>query len=69
MIELNSCRPPLPVPPGYRGPIWLSDTGRMVWWTGRVAIGLRHERAWNDPLPVQWVQRLMMLCPSARGLA
>jgi hypothetical protein len=35
--------PPVPVPPGHRGPVMLPGTGRMVWWTGRVAIGLRHE--------------------------
>jgi hypothetical protein len=33
----------LHVPPGHVGPLMLSDTGRTVWWTGRVAIGLRYE--------------------------
>jgi len=30
------------VPSGYRGPVALPGTGRMVWWTGRIAIGLRY---------------------------
>jgi hypothetical protein len=29
------------LPVGLKGPIQLSQTGRTVWWTGRVAIGLR----------------------------
>lgn len=36
--------PPVPVPVGYTGPVALPGTGRTVWWTGRVAIGLRHEQ-------------------------
>jgi hypothetical protein len=31
------------IPKGHVGPVLLSDTGRTVWWTGRVAIGLRYE--------------------------
>ncbi len=31
------------IPKGHLGPVLLSDTGRTVWWTGRVAIGLRYE--------------------------
>jgi hypothetical protein len=30
---------------GYRGPVALPGTRRYVWWTGRVAIGLRFESA------------------------
>lgn len=30
------------IPDGYRGPVALPGTGRIVWWTGRVAIGLRY---------------------------
>ncbi|MEY4564189.1 MAG: hypothetical protein RLZZ618_3466 [Pseudomonadota bacterium] len=39
----RSWTPPQGVPPGHIGPVRLPDSGRMVWWTGRVAIGLRHE--------------------------
>jgi hypothetical protein len=31
------------VPKGHIGPVLLSGTGRTVWWTGRVAIGLRYQ--------------------------
>ena len=41
-IQLNSGAPPVDLPIGYVGPAWLPGTGRMIWWTGRVAIGLRH---------------------------
>ena len=30
---------------GYVGPVYLPGTGREIWWTGRVAIGLRYSRA------------------------
>ena len=32
------------VPKGHIGPVLLSETGRTIWWTGRVAIGLRYQR-------------------------
>ena len=35
------------VPEGYKGPVALPGTGRLVWWTGRIAIGLRYSP--NDP--------------------
>ena len=37
------------VPQGYIGPVALPGTGRMVFWTGRIAIGLR----WAPPERVQ----------------
>ena len=35
--------PSLAVPPGHIGRWVVPATGQVVWWTGRVAIGLRHE--------------------------
>ena len=35
--------PALAVPPGHIGRWVVPATGQVVWWTGRVAIGLRHE--------------------------
>lgn len=35
--------PPAIVPKGYRGPVMLPGTGRMVYWTGKVAIGMLHQ--------------------------
>ena len=34
-------RPP-GLPAGHRGPFVLAASGRSIWWTGRVAIGIRH---------------------------
>ena len=36
------------VPRGYVGPVALPGTGRMVWWTGRIAIGLRYAPSKNN---------------------
>jgi hypothetical protein len=30
------------VPKGYVGPVAMPGTGRIVYWTGRIAIGLRY---------------------------
>jgi hypothetical protein len=50
---------PLAIPPGHVGPVALPGTGRMVWWTGRVAIGLRHQPAPRfDSAP--WLQDLLL---------
>jgi hypothetical protein len=53
---------PLAMPPDHVGPVAL-PTGRMVWWTGRVAIGLRHQpEARRDALSqsASWIQSLML---------
>lgn len=53
----------LDIPHGHVGPYWLPGTGRLVWWTGRVAIGLRHESPpRTDAISVseQWVQGLLI---------
>ena len=62
-IRLNESTPPVPVPPGHVGPVMLPGTGRMVWWTGRVAIGLRHEPLRRNDMLSQsavWLQDLML---------
>ena len=33
------------IPKGYVGPVAMPGTGRMVFWTGRIAIGLRYAPA------------------------
>lgn len=53
------------IPEGHVGPVLLSDTGRTVWWTGRVAIGLRYEpRAHVDATSQSalWIQDVMLRC-------
>jgi hypothetical protein len=42
-IPLNRDTLPTGMPSGYTGPITLPGNGRTIYWTGRVAIGLRHQ--------------------------
>jgi hypothetical protein len=53
------------IPEGHVGPVLLSDTGRTVWWTGRVAIGLRYEprpRVDATSQSALWIQDVMLRC-------
>ena len=62
-IRGHGVAPPLPIPRGHIGPIELPGTGRMVWWTGRVAIGLRHQPTRHfGPITQsgQWIQSLLL---------
>ena len=68
LIRTNEASPPVQIPPGHVGPVVLPGTGRMVWWTGRVAIGLRHQATRNfGPMSQSalWVQSLMLKRPGA----
>jgi len=62
-IDHSSSAPPVPIPPGHVGPFVIPGTGRLVWWTGRVAIGLRHQPIRSfSPVGQSslWIQRLMI---------
>jgi hypothetical protein len=62
-IRTHRDTPPIQVPSGHVGPVALPGSGRMVWWTGRVAIGLRHQPMRNFESATQsalWVQTLML---------
>ena len=51
------------IPEGHVGPVLLSNTGRTVWWTGRVAIGLRYEAPRHaDPTSQSalWIQDVLL---------
>jgi hypothetical protein len=53
------------IPEGHVGPVLLSDTGRSVWWTGRVAIGLRYEASRHVDATSQsalWIQNVLLRC-------
>ena len=53
------------LPEGYVGPVLMSDTGRTVWWTGRVAIGLRYEpprRTESISRSALWLQGVLLKC-------
>lgn len=60
----DACPAGLVVPPGHVGPLALPGTGRTVWWTGRVAIGLRHEasraRSHAVSSSALWIQTLLI---------
>ena len=63
LIFTHEASPPVQIPTGHIGPVCLPGTGRMVWWTGRVAIGLRHQSTRNfGPVghSALWVQDLML---------
>jgi hypothetical protein len=57
---------PVDIPPGHIGPIMLPGTGRQIYWTGRVAIGLRHVPDHSaEPVgsSALWIQDLMLNSP------
>jgi hypothetical protein len=62
-IRHISSAPPVELPAGYLGPVVLPGSGRLIYWTGRVAIGLRHQAPLNYDAPSQsalWVQDLLL---------
>lgn len=68
-IALHGSLPPMPLPHGYCGPAWLPGSGRMIWWTGRVAIGLRHQPPPRLSIDADahsgwWVQTMMLATPA-----
>lgn len=63
VIRHNDDSPPVPIPPGHVGPVVLPGSGRLVYWTGRVAIGLRHQAPRRQEAMSQsalWLQDLML---------
>lgn len=61
-IRLHAEAPPATIPNGHVGPFYLPGSGRLIWWTGRVAIGLRHEPAQQEAIgsSALWLQDLML---------
>jgi len=59
LVGLSDASLPVAIPPGHVGPVALPGTGRMVWWTGRVAIGLRSQHATRFESPL-WLQDLLL---------
>lgn len=59
----NGDAPPVPIPAGHVGPVYLPGSGRLIYWTGRVAIGLRHQPQREFETIGQsalWLQDLML---------
>ena len=62
-IHQNSAAPHAAMPPGHVGEFVIPGTGRLVWWTGRVAIGLLHQpQRYFEPVSKSslWLQELML---------
>ncbi|HRH86188.1 MAG TPA: hypothetical protein PLO41_05010 [Rubrivivax sp.] len=59
----SSGTPPVAIPRGHVGEFVIPGTGKRVWWTGRVAIGLRYQpQRCLEPLARSslWIQDLML---------
>ncbi len=70
MVSFATTKSPRRSP--FRRATWVPwcfpGTGRMVWWTGRVAIGLRHEaprRSEAMSRSALWLQDLMLQARAA----
>lgn len=50
------------LPQDYKGPVTLSVTGREVFWTGRVAIGLNYKAPRHAEMSSneEWVQKVLL---------
>ena len=62
-IDHSASAPPVTIPPGHVGEFVIPGTGRRVWWTGRVAIGLLHKpERYFEPVAQSslWIQKLML---------
>jgi hypothetical protein len=62
-MRRDGSSPPVDIPPGHVGPLTLPGSEREIWWTGRVAIGLRFERQHTKGTLGQsaaWVQDLLL---------
>lgn len=60
---------PIDIPAGHVGRLTLPGSEREVWWTGRVAIGLRFERQAGQGALGQsaaWLQDLLLAPASAQ---
>ena len=71
-IDHSSVAPPVAIPRGHVGEFVIPGTGKLVWWTGRVAIGLRHQpQRCMEPVGQSslWIQTLMLGGLRRRGTA
>lgn len=62
-IGVDQALDPMNIPLGHIGPMALPGTGRLIYWTGRVAIGLRHQPGGsheaNERQQANWLDRWM----------
>lgn len=62
-IDHHAATPPVPIPRGHVGEFVIPGTGKRVWWTGRVAIGLRYQpQRCLEPMAQSslWIQQLAL---------
>jgi len=61
-VKPKQAIPPRNIAPDYKGPVTLSETGREVFWTGTVAIGLNHVPARHDmhSESTDFIQRVLL---------
>jgi len=62
-IERSISMPPAQIPPGHVGEFVMPGTGRLVWWTGRVAIGLLYQPKRDFEITSRsslWIQDVMV---------
>jgi hypothetical protein len=61
-VRLHRDSLPIAVPADYVGPLTLPGNGRTVYWTGRVAIGLRHQAQRSNPTgqSALWIQDVLL---------
>jgi hypothetical protein len=62
-IDHSGSAPPVAIPRGHVGEFVIPGTGKRVWWTGRVAIGLRHQpERCLEPVAQSslWIQALLL---------
>ena len=62
-IAHSSESPPVPIPRGHVGDFVIPGTGKRVWWTGRVAIGLRYQpQRCMEPVgrSAMWIQGVLL---------
>ena len=62
-VRHAGAQPPCALPPGHVGLVTLPGTSREIWWTGRVAIGLRfegHRAPGGISQSAEWLQRVLL---------
>jgi hypothetical protein len=61
-VRPNQDSLPIAVPTDYVGPLTLPGNGKTIYWTGRVAIGLRHQSRASHSLgqSALWIQDVLL---------
>lgn len=63
VIDHQASAPPVPIPRDHVGEFVIPGSGRRIWWTGRVAVGLHYQRepvTKEQARSARWVQALLL---------